>query len=101
MRTYLGISVFCLAVIAGCGPKAFSNRGLPRPQERIDRIEAFSLPVAVNLDNVPGSDGVRLQLYLFQYDNPKPVICSGTLEILLFDRRLDEAGVRTVQPFHV
>lgn len=101
MKTYLGISILCLVVVAGCGPKASLNKGLPRPQERIDRIEVFSLPVAVNLDNIPGSDGVRLQLYLFRYDNPKPVIGSGTLEIFLFDRRLDASSVHTVQPFHV
>jgi len=73
----------------------------PAPVAEIDRIEMLSLPAAVNLDNKPGPDGLRVQTYLFQVGRPQPVPVSGTLEFLLFDRKVGLGELDTVKPSRV
>lgn len=91
-----------LAALAGCGPPnaQWGGQSPPRPADIVDRIEILSLPVAINLDNVQGADGVRLQVYLFQYAQAEPVTAAGTLEFLLFDRKLGSGEAYAAEPFH-
>ena len=46
----------------------------------------MTVPVALNLDNVPGPDGFSVKVYANNAENPKPVpLRDGSLEILMFN----------------
>jgi hypothetical protein len=55
-------------------------------KEEIVQLHLINVPVALDLDNLPGADGVSVKVYATARGNPKPVpIREGTLELLLFD----------------
>jgi hypothetical protein len=59
---------------------------------RIDSLNVLTFPVAVNLDNRPGSDGFAIKLYAGNERQARALpITSGTLEVLLFDGVLRNA----------
>lgn len=69
----------CCLVIAGC-----TTDGRTTPE--IDEVHLFGLPVAINLDSVPGPDAFSVRVFAARSAQPKGVpIRKGTLEILLFD----------------
>jgi hypothetical protein len=58
----------------------FAGRGT------IDEINLLAIPVAVNLDGMPGVDGFVIKIYASSRKRPKPVaIEDGTIEIDMFD----------------
>jgi hypothetical protein len=55
-------------------------------QEWIVQLNLITVPVALDLDNQPGVDGISVKVYASAEANPKPVpIRAGSLELLLFD----------------
>ena len=94
--------VACIA-LAGCavegGPG--SMRVSPRPVTRVDKVALLSLPTAINLDHIPGPDGVRVQALLFQIDRPEPVLVNGKLQFLLYDERVTPERLHTLKAYLV
>lgn len=66
---------------------------------RIDEVHLFGLPVAVNLDPVPGPDGFSIRVYASSTAEPRGVaIRDGSLEVLLFDGAVAPGQAPTGQP---
>ena len=66
----------------------------PEPVEQADAIELWANPpVAVNWNDEPGPDGVRVSVFLYQYAGQPvtSVLIKGTLEFLMYDGRVDES----------
>lgn len=60
------------------------------------------MPVALNLDALPGADGIVLKLYADHPDHAKPVaIKEGQLDLLLYDGLLDQTTPTNQAPLHV
>jgi len=88
---------------AGCG-QAPAHRRLarpPKPVQTVDKVTILTLPAAVNLDDEPGPDGIRIKAMLFQKSNPRPVTVAGQLDFLLYDRKVSIGELYTERPFHV
>jgi hypothetical protein len=88
----------CVAVMAatGCGPM---RGGAPDPVDRVDAIELWANPpAAINWDDVPGLDGVRVNVFLYQAARAQPVLVKGTLEFLMFDGRVQQAAMASAKP---
>lgn len=73
----------------------------PRPVRQIDRIDLYSLPAAVNMDDIPGPDGLKVRVFLFQLAEPAPVTVTGTLEFLLYDGKVPPARLAEARPIHL
>lgn len=73
---------------------------LPRPAATaIRELHLFGLPTALNLDAIPGADGVVVKLYAAAPQQPKAVpIAAGVLELVAYDGPFDPA--RPLAPFH-
>ena len=84
-------------VWAGC---ATGNGGSPGGRkEAIEALHLFGLPVAVNMDAVPGPDGVAVRVYASSRKSAAGLpISSGRLEILMFDGVLKEKAVSEPPP---
>ena len=65
----------------------------------MDKVSLLSLPAPINMDQVPGPDGVRVQVWLFQYSRPEPVLTNGTLQFLLFEQSVQEQQLHTLKPY--
>ncbi len=67
----------------------------------IDQLYVLTFPLAVNLDNQPGSDGFAIKVYAAHHTHPKPrAITRGILEIHLFDGAMN-AGKPFPSPLRV
>lgn len=78
----------CLAILlTGCQSTDRPKRA-PGGTE-IDSLNVLTFPVAVNLDEQPGSDGFAIKLYAgnIRHAKTRP-IQTGTLDILLYDGAL-------------
>ena len=97
-------SLLCAGVLGmalGCGP---SRRGVSRtPPRLVDHADAIELwampPAAINWDEVPGPDGVRVSVYLYLAEQAQPVLVKGSLEFMMYEGRRPHEGPETVQPF--
>lgn len=70
--------------------------------EGIEQIHLFGAPAALNLDGVPGPDGVGIRIYASSAAVAKGLpIRSGTLEILMFDTVAEAANPVSSKPRHV
>jgi len=91
----------------GQNPSPASQVGVAvvAPSPRVDTMELESFPSAVNLDKVPGPDGVHLRLRMYDLGNrskPKTVILSrGHVEFILFEGKITGNDVGTTEPTHV
>lgn len=91
-----------LAAVAGCEPPGQVSRMMPPPVADIDQLDLHLLSVsAVNWDDQPGPDGVRLRLFCWEYHQSLPVMVKGTMEVMVFEGRLSPATVDKAKPFHV
>jgi len=80
-----GVAVFVAAAIGMCGCKAPVG-GAKSGDERIAQVNLITVPVALDMDGVPGVDGIALKLYGNNPKEPKAIrIREGTIEFLLFD----------------
>ncbi len=74
----IGLAALALA-LPGCATSESSRSD-------IAEVHLFGLPVALNLDNVPGPDAFSIRVYASTAQQPKGVtIRQGTLDIVLFD----------------
>lgn len=52
----------------------------------IDEINLLAVPVALNLDGIPGLDGFVIKIYASNRERPKPVpIEAGSVEVLMYN----------------
>ncbi|MCX6928703.1 MAG: hypothetical protein NT154_36645 [Verrucomicrobia bacterium] len=78
-------------VLAGCMGPSSAARPSPRgttasASSRVDEINLVALPVPVNLESMPGVDGIVLKIYGASYKHPRTQpIHSGVLEVLMWD----------------
>jgi hypothetical protein len=100
MRVIAGVLCVVLAACAGCGP----TRNDFSPPDLVTQVDAIELwanpPVAVNWNDVPGPDGVRVSAFLYQIRGNKvtSVLVEGTLEFFMYDGRVDDADVSRAKP---
>lgn len=64
----------------------------------IDSLNVLTFPVAVNLDDQPGSDGFAIKLYAgnIRHAKTRPIQI-GTLEVLLFDGTLTDPDAKPLK----
>jgi len=89
------------AVLAGCGP---ARRGVsatpPKPVDRVDAIDLWAVPpAAINWDDMPGPDGIQVNVFLYQADRAEPVLIKGTVEFIMYEGRRPREGLETTTPF--
>ena len=68
----------------------------------VSELHLFGVPVALNLDPVPGPDGVGVRVYASDAGGTKGVaIRQGILEVLLYDGVVSPTAARTTPPLKV
>ena len=85
-----------VSFLAGC----VSEKELKKPAisseggtGNIDEVNVLAVPVALDLDQVPGPDGFVIKVYAGSRKRPKPFgIDDGKLEVLMFDGLPGEAS---------
>lgn len=88
-------------VLGGCGP---ARRGVsqtpPKPVDRVDAIDLWAVPpAAINWDDMPGPDGIQVNVFLYQADRAEPVLIKGTVEFIMYEGRRPREGLETTTPF--
>jgi hypothetical protein len=88
-------------VLGGCGP---ARRGVsqtpPKPVTRVDAIDLWAVPpAAINWDDMPGPDGIQVNVFLYQADRAEPVLIKGTVEFIMYEGRRPREGLETTRPF--
>lgn len=74
----------------------------PTVSSKVDEVNLVAMPVAVNLDAVPGPDGIVIKVFAVDERQAKPgAIESGTLEVLMFDGSFDAARLAANQYRHL
>lgn len=76
--------------------------GAPRPPANtaIRELNLLAMPFAVNLDRLPGADGVAVKIFAIQGTAAKATpIRQGTLEITAYDGTIE--SMPPPEPFHV
>jgi hypothetical protein len=88
-----------MIMLMSCAADSAPPRAAP---ERPDAISLYALPVAINLDNQPGADGLRISLYAFRRTQPEPItLDSGRLEVRLYEGRLSGQELAETEPVQV
>jgi hypothetical protein len=85
-----GLLLFvALAVVSGCA------HGGGRGAGAVSEVHLFGVPVALNLDGMPGPDGIGVRIYASGSTVARGVeIRQGVLEVLMFDGSVDGGRVR-------
>ncbi len=72
------------------------------PPRLVDRFDAVVLrltpPAPVNWDDKPGADGLQVQINFFQIDKPLSVTVKGSLELELYQGRVQAAQLASAKP---
>ena len=77
------LAALCLLTAACRAPQTKDAQSSP---PGIVELNLITSPVALDLDGLPGPDGIAVKLYANEARKPKPVpIREGVLEIVLFD----------------
>lgn len=90
-RRWIGLILALVAAGAWVGCVSDHPDRDPRPladagNGPIDELNLLAIPVALNLDQVPGVDGFVIKVYASSRRNPKPVpIVAGSLDVLMYD----------------
>jgi len=97
---WLFVSVVAIAAAAGCQDGDGLVRGRPVSLDRIDRVNLWAEPMAINWDRDPAPDGVNVRVYLYRLRgrDVQTATGRGEIELLLFEGA-DEAALRA-EPFH-
>jgi len=95
------ICLACALGAAGCVENSAHKRltSPPEPVARVDKVSLLSMPSPINMDNVPGPDGVRVQVWLFQYSRQEPVLTNGTLQFMLFEQSVQQQQLHSLEPY--
>lgn len=82
----LAISAVCLVALCGCGGPGES--GGPEPLAQVDAVHLMMpMQAAVDLDGLPGYDGLLTAVLFTREDRDKPVAVNGTLVLMMSDRK--------------
>ncbi|MGY8652715.1 MAG: hypothetical protein ACKVJX_03755 [Verrucomicrobiia bacterium] len=86
-RSIFGVAALCLAFCSGCATDGSrSTLRSSATSHEVTQLHLLSFPTAINLDAIPGQDGVAIKVFAGNSRRPKPfALREGTLEILLFD----------------
>lgn len=95
-----------LLAVAGCADQTpVGDRTTPPgPVAQVSQVDLQVVPTAINFDDRPGPDGLRAMVFLYQvYSGGKveTVMGDGTLELVLFDGRVEESAILSTAPLHV
>jgi len=91
------LTLLCLLLTA-CASK--SGATSPGSRTTINELNLLAMPVAVNLDDTPGADGVVLKLFAANRGHPRTLpLRSGTLEIAAYPGTPSPAALP--EPFHL
>jgi hypothetical protein len=86
--------VLAAATAAGCpAGDAWNRAGVPQPAPRVDRLDLYSSPMALNWDDRPGADGVGAQVYFWRAGEELPVTAGGTLELAIYEGNVPPADL--------
>lgn len=110
MRTS-GIFLAALAALVfasacGCGPGMRADTRLPPPPVPDPSILRLMTPLvpAINLDENPGPEAIRLRAFFKRLDGGKNqhrmVTVSGSLKFLMFDGKIAGESMAAVEPRH-
>src|SRR5687768_11693122 len=81
------------------GPKSAVKRPARVSGGKVEELHLFGAPVALNLDGVPGPDGVGVRVYASARKVSRGIpITSGLLELLIFDGPLTSTNNIEVSP---
>jgi hypothetical protein len=92
------------ATVVGCLVLGFSLFGCAGPKAQnksssIDQLHLLVTPVALNLDDKPGPDGVGVRVYASRRERAEALpITSGTLDLLMFDDNVTPEQLFSAQP---
>ena len=71
---------------------------MPVPVARVDKVNLLSHPAPVNFDELPGPDGFKVQVFMFQNSKPEPVLVTGTVQFLLFEKNVTAEEMSSLEP---
>lgn len=92
---WIGLILLC----PSCATSPIASAGKP---SSIQEINLLSMPMALNLDDTPGADGLAVKIFAISAASPKPVpIPNGKLEILLFDGTTTAGDSYNPDPLHI
>jgi hypothetical protein len=90
-ESFVGTALLLTTLAMGC---ATGGRG-----GAVAELHLFGVPVALNLDGVPGPDGIGVRIYASTSDVARGVeIRQGVLEVLMFEGAVGADEVRLRQP---
>lgn len=87
------ILALCLG-LAGCASTDGARQGPP-----VEKIILLSAPAAVDLDQLPGADGIAIRIYASNRQTAKTIpVTAGTLEILMHDGVAIAGDLKSLKP---
>jgi len=101
MKRVAAVSLALAAAMAmGCAGRVKSvSLTPPSPVTRVDAINLWAVPpVAINWDDMPGPDGVQVNVFLYQADRAAPVLMKGMLEFSMYEGRHHADALREAKP---
>jgi hypothetical protein len=96
----LVVAALLAVALAAAGCNINNGRGgSARVVDQADHVELWANPpVAINWDQDPAPDGVRVSVLLYQTSAAAPVLIKGTLEFLMFDGRIPDGSLASAKP---
>ncbi|MFW6065283.1 MAG: hypothetical protein ACOC9S_00550, partial [Planctomycetota bacterium] len=90
------LAVVCMTA-TGCERTGVHSHA-PGSVARIDAVELRAMPSAVNWDDDPEPDGLRVEVFCYRLDKPEPAPVEGELEFLLYEGRLRAGELGSADP---
>ncbi len=92
-------AVALLMMLLGSGCATGGAGGGSAGNSGVDQLHLFAVPVAVDIDQLPGPDGVAVRVYASSGERAKGVtIKKGLLEILMYDGAMTEINPANQTP---
>ena len=92
-----------LTLICGCASDQGGSRTKSgKASDQITQLHLITFPTGINMDAIPGQDGIALKVFAGNTARPKPLpVRAGELEILLFDGLLKSSSGADSKPLKV
>lgn len=88
-----------LVLACGCATRSASPRSA---EGKITQLHLITFPTGINMDAIPGQDGVALKVFAGNPAQAKPLpVRQGELEILLYDGLLKSASGQESKPLKI
>lgn len=112
-RVIMGLLVAMAMAIGGCGaPRADAPAARPQRASagagpaasaadgsRIDVVNLYAMPAAINWDDKPGADGLQVRVFFFRLDEPQAVdMTDGLLEFTIHAGRVPASKLPELPP---